>query len=193
MIHPTAEVSPEARVGKNVKIWHYVQIREGAVIGDNSSLGKSVYIDKNVKIGSNVKIQNRASIYDGVTIEDDCFIGPHVVFTNDKTPRAFGEWKIIKTLVKKGASIGANSTIICGVTLGEYCMVGAGSVVTENVPAHALVYGNPAKLKGFVCFCGKSLKMIKEIEDSVLMKCESCGKEIKIPFSDYKKCALQDL
>jgi acetyltransferase-like isoleucine patch superfamily enzyme len=187
MIHPTAEVSGGAKLGRDVKVWHYVQIREGAVIGSGSSFGKGVYIDKNVKIGKNVKVQNRATIYDGVAIEDDAFIGPHVVFTNDPTPRAFGEWKIEKTLVRKGASVGANSTILCGVTLGEYCMVGAGSVVTKDVPPHALVYGNPARVRGFVCFCGEKLEKAEAGKNFVVMSCRKCGKEIKIPCEAYRK------
>ncbi len=187
MIHPTAEVSKDAKLGKDVKVWHYVQIREGAVIGDGSSFGKSVYIDKNVKVGRNVKVQNMAMLYDGVTIEDDVFIGPHVVFTNDPTPRAFGEWEIEKTLVKKGASIGANATILCGLTLGEYCMVGAGSVVTEDVPPHALVYGNPARVRGFVCFCGDKAKKVGDDGKAVVLECARCRKEVRVPLSVYKQ------
>lgn len=175
MIHETAEVSPQAKLGKDVKVWHYVQIREGARIGDGSSFGKAAYVDKNVVIGKNAKVQNRATIYDGATIGDNVFIGPHVVFTNDRTPRAFGDWKIVKTSVDDGASIGANSTIICGIKLGKYCMIGAGSVVTKDVGDHELVYGNPAKFKGYVCFCGEKLegKMGK-------LKCHKCGKEVVI-------------
>jgi len=187
MIHPTAEVSKDAKLGNDVKVWHYVQIREGAVIGDGSSFGKSAYVDKNVTIGKNVKVQNMAVIYDGVTIEDDVFVGPHAVFTNDQTPRAFGDWEIGKTLVKKGASIGANATILCGLTLGNYCMVGAGSVVTKDVPAHALVYGNPARVMGFVCFCGDKLNSSKKEGSSVVATCAKCKKTVKIPAQLWTK------
>jgi acetyltransferase-like isoleucine patch superfamily enzyme len=163
--HSTAEVSPKARVGDGTKVWNQAQVREGAVIGKDCIIGKNAYIDKNVKIGNRVKIQNNVSVYDGVTVEDDAFLGPHCVFTNDLRPRSFkADWKVIKTLVKKGASIGANATIVCGVTLGEYCMVAAGAVVTKDVPAHALVAGNPARQAGWVCECGEKRE-----------SCDACG------------------
>jgi acetyltransferase-like isoleucine patch superfamily enzyme len=185
-IHPTAEVSEKAKIGKNTQIWHFVHVREGAEIGENCKIGKSSYIDKNVKIGNNVKIQNMVSVYQGVAIEDDAFIGPHVVFTNDLLPRSFSkDWKPIPTLIKKGASVGANAAIICGTTVGEYAMVGAGSVVTKDVPSHALVFGNPASVKGFVCVCGRKLEKISEEEDRVAMKCHVCEKEFILPKIDF--------
>ncbi len=154
--HPSAEIDKESEIGKGTKIWHQAQIMPGANIGEECNLGKSVYIDSGVKIGSRVKIQNGVSVYKGVTIESDCFLGPHMVFTNDLFPRSFNEdFEIIPTLVKEGASIGANATIICGVTLNEYCMVGSGSVVTKDVPAFTLVVGNPARPISMVCRCGK--------------------------------------
>jgi len=187
-VHPTAEVSTEAEIGEGTKIWHQAQVREGVKIGKNCILGKSVYVDKNVKIGNNVKLENRVSVYQGVTIEDDVFVGPHVTFTNDLYPRAFvRDWKIVPTLVRKGASIGAGSVILCGVTIGEYAMIGAGSVVTKDVPAHALVYGNPARIKGFVCRCGKKLKEKERNKNFVLMSCEHCKSEYKIPIEDFNK------
>ncbi|MFA5866583.1 MAG: DapH/DapD/GlmU-related protein [Actinomycetota bacterium] len=150
-IHPTAEVSDRAVVGDGAKVWHYVQIREGAKVGAGCVLSKSVYIDQNVTVGDRVKIQNGVSVYQGVTIEDDVLIAANVAFTNDKHPRAFLEdWTITPTLIKKGASVGANATIVCGVVIGEYAMVGAGSVVTKDVPPYGLVVGNPAALKGYV-------------------------------------------
>ena len=185
-IHPTAEVSPKARIGDGTKIWHHAQVRENAIIGKNCILGKGVYIDKNVHIGNNVKLENRVSVFDGVSIEDDVFVGPHVTFTNDLKPRSFvKDWKIVKTLVKKGASIGANSTIICGITIGEYAMIGAGSVVTKDVPDHTLVYGNPARIRGFVCKCGEKLEKILEEGDFVVMKCPRCGEIVKIKKEIY--------
>ncbi|PKP54474.1 MAG: N-acetyltransferase [Candidatus Altiarchaeales archaeon HGW-Altiarchaeales-3] len=159
-IHKTAEVSKEAKIGKGTGIWHQAQVRENAEIGENCNIGKGVYVDFGVKIGNNCKIQNYVSIYHGVEIEDDVFIGPSVTFTNDLYPRAFiwNEEKVSRTRVKKGASIGANSTIICGITIGEYAMIGAGSVVTKDVPDNALVYGNPAKIKGCVSKDGRIIK-----------------------------------
>lgn len=157
--HPTAEISDKAEIGKNTKIWHYVQIRENVHIGENCILGKGVYVDFGVKIGNNVKIQNGVDVFHGVTIEDGVFVGPHVCFTNDKNPRAIDEhgelkgnddWKVEETVVKKGASIGANSTILPGITIGEYAMIGSGSVVTKDVPDNCLVYGNPARIHGSV-------------------------------------------
>lgn len=158
IVHETAIVSEKAKIGDDTRIWVNVQIREDAEIGSNCIISKDVYIDHQVKIGSKVKIQNSVSVYKGVTIEDEVFVGPNAVFTNDYYPRAQNEnWKITETLVKKGASIGANATIICGNTIGEYATVGAGSVVIKDVPPHALVVGNPAKIVGKVCKCGMKL------------------------------------
>ena len=175
--HPTAEVSEKAKIGKGTKIWHQAQIREGAIIGENCNLGKGVYVDFDVKIGNNVKIQNYVSVYHGVEIEDDVFVGPAAVFTNDKHPRAWlwDETRLCHTKIRKGASIGANATIVCGVEIGEYAMVAAGAVVTKNVPPHALVMGVPAKVVGFVCECGEKL--------DENFKCPACGKE----FPELKK------
>ena len=157
-VHPTAEIDPTASVGEDTKIWNQAQIRNDAVIGDNCIISKNVYIDEHVHIGNRVKVQNNVNIYHGVTVEDDVFLGPSMTFTNDMYPRAFnGNWKITNTLVRKGSSIGANATIICGITIGEYATVGSGSVVTKDVPSHALVAGNPAKQIGWVCKCGFKL------------------------------------
>ena len=157
-IHPTAEVSEGANIGDGTKIWNLAQVREDCVIGENCIISKNVYIDTKVEIGNRVKIQNNVNVYHGVKVEDDVFLGPSMTFTNDMFPRAFNaDWKITNTLVKKGASIGANATIVCGNTIGEYAMVGSGSVVTKDVPAHALVVGNPARQIGWVCKCGCKL------------------------------------
>jgi UDP-2-acetamido-3-amino-2,3-dideoxy-glucuronate N-acetyltransferase len=157
--HSTTEVSDKAIIGDNTKIWHLSQVRENVTIGKNCILGKNVYIDFDVKIGNNVKIQNNSSIYHGAIVDEGVFIGPHVILTNDKNPRAVNEdlspksnddWEIGKIHIKKGASIGAGSVILPNVTIGEFALVGAGSVVTKDVPNFGLVYGNPAKLQGFV-------------------------------------------
>ncbi len=145
-IHKSASVSDKSYIAAGAKIWINVQIRENSHIGENTIISKDVYIDHAVKIGKNCKIQNSVSVYNGVTIEDDVFVGPNASFTNDRVPRAFNtNWEITPTLVKKGASIGANATIICGVNIGEYAMVAAGSVVTKDVPPYTLVMGNPAR------------------------------------------------
>lgn len=145
-IHSSANVNSSALIGDDTKIWINVQIRENVRIGENCIISKDVYIDHSVSIGKNCKIQNSVSVYNGVTIGDDVFVGPNVSFTNDKVPRAFNtDWKITPTVVMNGASIGANSTIVCGITIGEYAMVAAGSVVTKDVAPFTLVMGNPAR------------------------------------------------
>lgn len=157
-IHSTAEVSEAAKIGDGTKVWNQAQIREDAVIGDNCIISKNAYIDTKVKLGNRVKVQNNVNVYHGVTIEDDVFLGPSMTFTNDLYPRACNDsWEITETLVKRGASIGANATIVCGVTIGEYATVGSGSVVAKDVPEHALVVGNPARQIGWVCKCGFKL------------------------------------
>lgn len=149
--HPSAEVAAEATVGEGTRIWHQAQVREGAAIGPGCNIGKGVYIDHGVRIGRGVKIQNSVSVYAGVEIEDNVFIGPGATFTNDRHPRAFNDhWEIVRTLVREGASIGANATIVCGVTVGQYALVGAGAVVTKDVPDYTLVVGNPARAVGRV-------------------------------------------
>ena len=184
--HPTAVVESEA-IGEGTKIWHFAHVRAGAKIGGNCVVGKSVYIDEAVEIGNGVKIQNFVSVYKGVKIEDDVLIGPAVTFTNDLYPRAFswGEDKITPTVVKKGASIGANSTIVCGVTIGEYAMIGAGAVVTKDIPEYGFVLGNPARLKGFVCRCGRKLQDKEKDREKVILKCPRCGKEVEIDHETY--------
>jgi acetyltransferase-like isoleucine patch superfamily enzyme len=150
-IHPSATVDESATVGEDTKIWINVQVRDGAVIGRNCILSKDVYVDHGVTIGNNCKIQNSVSVYNGVTIEDDVFVGPNACFTNDRVPRAFNaDWQVTPTLIAHGASIGANATIVCGITVGRYAMIGAGSVVTKDVEPFALMVGNPARLIGYV-------------------------------------------
>jgi len=179
--HPTAIIESDA-IGEGTKIWHFVHVREKVKIGKNCTIGKSVYIDTEVEIGDNVKIENFASLYKGVKVEDEVFIGPAVTFTNDLYPRAFlwDESRIGYTKIQRGASIGANATVICGVTIGEYALVGAGSVVTKDVPPFGLVYGNPARLMGFICSCGSKLeKRVEENEERILYEC-GCGNKVEI-------------
>lgn len=189
-IHPTAEVSTEATVGAGTRIWRQVHVREHASIGENCNIGKGVYIDAHVQIGSCVKIQNHVSVFEGVTLEDGVFIGPHVCFTNDLIPRAItpdgklksaDDWQVTPTLVKYGASIGAGSVILCGVTIGSFALIGAGSMVTRDVPPHALVFGNPARLHGYVCRCARSLSDIHEQDGQLVGWCAVCGKECVFP------------
>jgi UDP-2-acetamido-3-amino-2,3-dideoxy-glucuronate N-acetyltransferase len=184
-VHPTAEVSPDAQIGAGTRIWGQVQVREYAQIGETCNIGKGVYIDAHVHIGSNVKIQNNVSLFEGVTLEDGAFVGPHVCFTNDMLPRAItpegklksaDDWEITPTLVKYGASIGAGSIVICGLTIGDFALVGAGSVVTRDVSPHALVFGNPARQHGYVCRCARRLSDVYEKDGLLIGWCERCGK-----------------
>lgn len=151
-VHPTSVIDNNVSIGKATSIWHFTHISEGATIGENCNIGQNVFIGKNVKVGNGVKIQNNVSVYEGVTVEDDVFIGPSVVFTNILNPRAFinrqAEYK--STVIKKGATLGANSTIVCGNNIGEYSLIGAGSVLTKSTKDFELWYGNPAVKKGTV-------------------------------------------
>lgn len=165
-VHPTADLSPKATIGKDTRIWHQSQVREGAHIGAGCILGKGVYVDFDVVIGNRVKIQNYASIYHGALIEDGVFIGPYVCLTNDKRPRAIttdgalkndDDWELGHIRIRYGASIGAGTIILPDVTIGRYALVGAGALVTRDVPSHGLVVGSPARLIGYVCQCGQRL------------------------------------
>jgi acetyltransferase-like isoleucine patch superfamily enzyme len=176
-------VHPRARVADSARIWNWVQVREDAEIGDNTILSKGVYIDSGVRIGSNVKIQNNVSVYHGVTIEDGVFVGPHACFTNDKRPRAINpdgtlkaasDWEVSPIVLRYGCSIGANATIVCGVTIGRFAMVGSGAVVTRDVPDHGLVVGCPARPVGYVCACGGKLEARDGLPKGSLW-CEACA------------------
>ncbi|MBL9018518.1 MAG: N-acetyltransferase [Myxococcales bacterium] len=170
-IHPTAIIEPGAQVGAGTRIWHWVHVMGGARIGANGSIGQGCYIG-NVTIGDGCRIQNHVSVYDGVTLEDDVFLGPSCVFTNVKHPRAHVTRKdeYAPTLVGKGATIGANATIVCGVTIGAFAMIGAGAVVTADVSPHAVMVGAPARRIGWACRCGETL--------TDELACERCGETL---------------
>ncbi|MBI2026678.1 MAG: N-acetyltransferase [Deltaproteobacteria bacterium] len=171
-VHPSSYVDEGVHIGEGTKIWHFSHILSGSRMGKNCKIGQNVVIGPDVEVGSNVKIQNNVSIYKGVTLEDDVFCGPSCVFTNVFNPRSevVRMDEIRKTFVKKGATIGANATIVCGVTLGKYSFVGAGSVVIRDVEDYALVVGNPARHVGFMCECGMKLHFIKQ-----RARCSSCS------------------
>ena len=201
--HPTADVSSDASIGEITKIWQRCQVREGAVVGRNCILSKGVYIDSGVHIGNSVKLQNGISVYHGVTLEDGVFCGPHCVFTNDRWPRAINpdgtlkrvdDWTVTATLVRTGASIGAHATIVCGVTIGRWAMVGSGAVVTHDVPDYGLVYGNPARLHGFVCPCGEKLReataAVTAESGHVQMRCDKCQLQIQVPRAEYARWVI---
>jgi UDP-2-acetamido-3-amino-2,3-dideoxy-glucuronate N-acetyltransferase len=160
-VHPSSFVDEGARIGAGTRIWHFCHVMPGATIGERCSLGQNCVVMPGVVIGNNVKIQNNVSVYEGVELEDDVFCGPSMVFTNVGTPRSAvsrrGEYE--RTLVRRGATIGANATVVCGVTLGRYAFVGAGAVVTRDVRDHALVVGNPARQIGWMCRCGERLQL----------------------------------
>lgn len=159
-VHESSYIDDDVKIGKKTKIWHFCHVQSGARIGEGCSFGQNVNISNHVKIGNGVKIQNNVSVYEGVEIEDDVFCGPSMVFTNDLTPRASfpkGAIGYKKTLIKHGASIGANATVVCGHTVGAWAMIAAGAVVTKNVPDYALMAGVPAMQIGWVCQCGERL------------------------------------
>jgi UDP-2-acetamido-3-amino-2,3-dideoxy-glucuronate N-acetyltransferase len=180
-VHESSYVEHPSTIGRGTKIWHFCHIMENAVIGRNCILGQNVVISPHCVLGNNVKIQNNVSVYTGVILEDDVFCGPSCVFTNVTNPRSHvprhDEYK--PTLVKQGASIGANATIVCGVTLGHYCFIGAGSVVTRDVPDYAVMYGNPARLRGWMCYCGSKLKLAVSAATIETTECDPCGRRYR--------------
>jgi len=184
--HESALIEKGAQIGNGTKIWHGCQVRSGAKIGENCILGKGVFVDSGVVIGDAVKIQNYVSVYHGVTIGNGVFIGPHVCFTNDLFPRAVNkdgspklgdDWIVSETHIADGVSLGANSTIRCGIEIGEWAMVGAGSVVTKNISSFTLVFGNPAQFHAYVCKCGTKLVISSRDEKSTMYYCPICKEE----------------
>ena len=182
-IHATAEVAADAVIGPGTSIWNQAQVRERARIGADCVIGKNVYVDFDVVIGDRCKVQNNVSLFHGVTVEDGVFIGPHVCFTNDRLPRAVNadgspksddDWEVSQVLVRRGAALGANSTILPGITIGAWAMVGAGSVVTRDVADHELVVGNPARRLGSACACGQA---VRDADDGAPFRgaCPRCG------------------
>ena len=181
--HETAVIDQPCQIGAATRIWHFCHIMRDCVIGEHCNLGQNVVVSPGCVVGNNVKIQNNVSVYTGVTIEDDVFLGPSMVFTNVTNPRAYIERKAEyrATLVRRGATIGANATIVCGVTLGEYCLVGAGAVVTRDVAPFATVYGSPARLHGWTCWCGVQLPLAPHpaADEPEEFACHECGRRYR--------------
>ena len=180
-VHDTSIVDENVEIGEGTKIWHFSHILKNTKIGNNCNIGQNVVIGPNVTIGSNVKIQNNVSVYEGVILEDDVFCGPSMVFTNVINPRSHwprkDEYK--KTLVKKGASLGANSTILCGTTIGQYAFIGAGALINKDVPDYALVHGVPARIQGWMCYCGTKLSLSNSIDSKEKAECSTCKRKYK--------------
>lgn len=189
-VHESSFVDEPCTIGKGTKIWHFCHIMKDSVIGEGCNIGQNVVISTGCVIGNNVKIQNNVSIYTGVVLEDDVFCGPSMVFTNVINPRSHvprkNEFK--KTAVKRGVTIGANATVLCGTTLGKYSFVGAGAVVTRNVADYAIVYGNPARLHGWMCCCGLKLGSLQSaIDGEEKSTCQGCGREYETDGMNLKQ------
>ena len=175
--HPQALVETED-IGPNTRIWAFAHVMNGARIGANCNLGDHTFVETGVRLGDNVTVKNGVSLWTGITVEDDVFLGPYCVFTNDPNPRAYvkkGESELLATLIRKGATVGANAAVLCGLTLGRYAFVGAGAVVLESVPDFALVVGNPAHQIGWICICAKKLVVPSAVTFEAPVSCKYCG------------------
>jgi len=195
-VHPSADVSDQAELGTGTRVWHEAQVREGAVIGVECVIGKGVYVDAGVHIGNRCKLQNGVFVFHGFNLEDGVFLGPGVMLLNDKNPRAINadgslksdaDWTTSQGLVMNGASVGGGVVVLPGVSIGRFAMVGSGAVVTKDVPDHGLVYGNPARLKGFSCMCGNQLNEAGVQGVAMTMDCPACGRTVSIPVEVYEK------
>lgn len=191
-IHPTALVEANVKIGSHANIWHHCHVRESAVIGNNVSLGKDVFIDKNVEIAEGCRIQNSVSVYNGVKISPWVFVGPNVTFTNDRNPRAgTREWNVSKTKLMPGCSIGAGATIVSDVTVGAFSIIGAGSVLTESIPAFHLSYGLPARIISKICACGETRLPFETKPDQYLQEC--CKRRLNIQMLALAKEEIKKL
>ena len=195
-IHPTADVSDEAEIGAGTRVWHQAQVREGAVVGEECIIGKGAYVDTGVRIGNKCKLQNGVYVFHGFNLEDGVFLGPGVMLLNDKNPRAINpdgtlkdatDWTASAGLVRNGASVGGGVVVLPGITIGRFAMVGSGAVVTREVPDHGLVFGNPARLKGFSCRCGNQMKEAGVEGYAMNMQCPACERTAAIPIEIYEK------
>lgn len=192
VIHPTADVAANAVIGRGTRIWHQAQVREGATIGPGCILGKGSYVDAGVRIGANCKLQNSVFVFHGFDLEDGVFLGPGVMLLNDKHPRAINpdgtlksdaDWTVSSGLVEYGAAVGGGAIVLPGVRVGRYALVGSGAVVTKDVPAHAVVFGNPARMRGWACACAGRLVEIRQAGREIAYRCSSCGGETWLPAS----------
>lgn len=182
----TSLISEDAQIGRGTRIWQFCNIMGGSVIGENCNIGQNVFVESGVHIGNHVKVKNNVALYQGIVCEDDVFLGPSCVFTNVINPRSFIERKqeFKKTIVRKGATVGANATILCGNTIGQYAMIGAGAVVTHDVEDYQLIVGNPGRMAGYVCMCGCRLR---ETEDAGSWQCPECGRQYRMTADDVMK------